>query len=105
MEKLKKMLVKRGKGGLLFPTSNGNPKFDFLDMAKAVAKRAGIPECEVWLHKFRATFCTRALWVGVDLRTVQDWMGHKDIDSTMRYLKPQRGARVQQMVEAIWGSA
>ena len=78
MEKLKKMLVKRGKGGLLFPTSSGKPKCDFLDMAKAVAKRAGIPECEVWLHKFRATFCTRALWAGVDLRTVQDWMGHKD---------------------------
>ena len=35
MAKLKKMLVDRGKGGLLFPTKNGQPKFDFLDMAKA----------------------------------------------------------------------
>jgi integrase/recombinase XerD len=104
-EKLKKTLVGRGKGGLLFPTANGKPKYDFLDMAKRIAKRAGIPEEEVWLHKFRATFCTRALWAGVDLRTVQEWMGHKDIASTMRYLKPQRGAKVQQMVEAIWGSA
>jgi len=102
IEKLKKMLVERGNGGLLFPTSSGKPKFDFLDIAKAIARRAGLPEDEVWLHKFRATFCTRALRAGVDLRTVQDWMGHKDIASTMRYLKPQRGAKVQQMVEAIW---
>jgi integrase len=103
--KLKAMLVKRGSGSLLFPTANGKPKFDFLDMAKGIARRAGIPEPEVWLHKFRATFCTRALWAGVDLRTVQEWMGHTDIQSTMRYLKPQRGAKAQQMVEAIWTSS
>lgn len=104
-DRLKKMLVERGSGGLLFPTANGKPKFDFLDMAKAIARRAGIPESEVWLHKFRATFCTRALWSGIDLRTVQEWMGHEDLASTMRYLKPQRGAKMQQMVEANWVSA
>lgn len=105
MARLKKKLVGRGRGGLLFPTSSGLPKFDFLDMAKAIARRAGLPEDEVWLHKFRATFATRALWSGIDLRTVQDWMGHDDLASTMRYLKPQRGAKMQQMVEAIWASA
>ena len=105
MARLKKKLVGRGRGGLLFPTSSGLPKFDFLDMAKSIARRAGLPEDEVWLHKLRATFATRALWSGIDLRTVQDWMGHDDLASTMRYLKPQRGAKMQQMVEAIWGSA
>ena len=103
MAKLKKMLVERGKGGLLFPTKNGQPKLDFLDMAKVIARRAGIPESDVWLHKFRATFCTRALWGGVDLRTVQSWMGHTDLASTMRYLRPQRDAAVREKVEAIWG--
>jgi integrase len=100
--KLKKMLVDRGKGGLLFPTKNGQPKFDFLDMAKRIARRAEIPESEVWLHKFRATFATRALWAGIDIRTVQAWMGHTDLASTMRYLRPQRDAAVRQKVEAIW---
>ena len=107
-EKLKKMLARRGKGGLLFPTANGKPKYDFLDMAKRIAKRAGIAQDEVWLHKFRATFATRALWAvaaGVELRTVQAWMGHEDLASTLRYLKPQRGEKAQQMVEAIWVSA
>jgi integrase/recombinase XerD len=98
VEKLKKMLVKRGKGGLLFPTKSGQPKFDFLDMAKRIA---GIDESEVWLHKFRSTFATRSLWAGVDLRTVQDWMGHTDLASTLRYLKPNRSV-VREKVEAIW---
>jgi integrase/recombinase XerD len=102
MAKLKKMLVDRGRGGLLFPTKNGQPKFDFLDMAKAIARRAEIPGPEVWLHKFRSTFATRALWAGVDVRTVQAWMGHTDLASTMRYLRPQRDAAVRQKVEAIW---
>ena len=101
MSKLKQMLVKRGKGGLLFPTKSGLPKYNFLDIAKAVAKRAGIDESEVWLHKFRATFATRSLWAGVDLRTVQDWMGHTDLASTLRYLKPNHSI-VSEKVEAIW---
>jgi integrase len=98
MAKLKKMLVGRGKGAPLFPTKNGLPKFDFLDMAKAISRRAGIDESEVWLHKFRA----RALWAGVDLRAVQLWMGHTDLASTMRYLRPQRDAAMRSKVEAIW---
>ena len=101
MGKLKKMLVGRGKGGLLFPTSSGKPKYNFLDICKAVAKRAGIPEEEVCLHKFRATFCTRALWGGIDLRTVQSWMGHVDLASTMRYLKPNQRVDAQR-IAAIW---
>lgn len=105
MAKVKKMLVERGKGGLLFPTANNKPKLDFLDMAKAVARRAGLPEPEVYLHKFRATFATRALWANVDLRTVQAWMGHTDLASTMRYLRPQRDAAMRDKVEAIWVSA
>ena len=61
MEKLKRMLVERGKGGLLFPTREGLPQRHFLEMAKAIAQRAGLDKSEVWLHKFRATFCTRSL--------------------------------------------
>jgi integrase/recombinase XerD len=101
MGKLKKMLVARGKGGLLFPTSSGKPKYNFLDIAKAVAKRAGIPEDEIWLHKFRATFATRTLRAGIDLRTTQSWLGHSDIQSTMRYLRPD-AAVDKARVAAIW---
>jgi integrase/recombinase XerD len=37
------------------------------------------------LHMFRHTFATNALASGVDIRTVQDWLGHSSILMTQRY--------------------
>ena len=45
----------------------------------------------IWLHKFRATFCTRAIWATEDFALVQRWMGHEDVESTMRYVRAPRG--------------
>jgi hypothetical protein len=46
------------------------------------------PYCQhFFLHKFRHTFATEHLRHGVDIRTLQTWMGHRDIKSTMVYLK------------------
>jgi integrase len=84
--------------GLVFPTGGCKPKLDFLDCLKAVAKRAKLNQDKFWLHKFRATFATRCLWAGVDLRTVQQWLGHSDMESTMRYLKPSRSQQVHEKV-------
>jgi integrase/recombinase XerD len=88
--------------GLVFPTAGCNPKLDFLDCLKACAKRAKLDKENFWLHKFRATFATWSLWAGVDLRTVQQWLGHSDIESTMRYLKPSRSAEVHGKVNSIF---
>jgi len=78
-----------------------NPKLDFLDCLKTCAERAELNEEDFWLHKFRSTFATRCLWAGVDLRTVQQWLGHSDIESTMRYLKPSRSEKVREKVNEI----
>jgi site-specific recombinase XerD len=43
------------------------------------------------------------VWQDVDLRTVQQWMGHSDLESTLRYLKPNRGGAVREKVNAIFG--
>jgi integrase/recombinase XerD len=56
----------------------------------------------VRLHKFRATFATRCLWVGVDRRTVQLCLGHSDMESNMRYLKPSRSQQVRDRVNEIF---
>jgi site-specific recombinase XerD len=88
---------------LAFPTSGCNVKMNFLDDLKAVAERADLEPDTCWLHKFRATFATRCLWAGVDLRTVQDWLGHRDMESTMRYLKPSRSEGTNAKVNAIFG--
>ena len=91
------------KCSLLFPTSGCRAKLDFLDCCKAIAKRAGLNSDDFWLHKFRSTFATWNLWQGVDLRTCQHWMGHKDIESTMRYLKPQRGHEARAKINRTFG--
>ncbi len=87
---------------LLFPTAGCKPKLDFLDCLKAAAKRAKLDPDRFWLHKFRATFATRCLWAGVDLRTVQQWLGHSDMESTMRYLKPARNQAVRNKINEIF---
>jgi integrase/recombinase XerD len=87
---------------LLFPTSGCKPKLNFLDDCKAIAGRAKLNKDDFWLHKFRATFATWALWAGVDLRTVQQWMGHTDMESTMRYLKPNRSQAVHEKVNLMF---
>lgn len=90
------------KCNLVFPTSGCQPKLDFLDCLKAVAERADLDKENFWLHKFRATFATWHLWAGVDLRTVQLWRGHTDMESTMRYLKPSRSQQVHEKVNAAF---
>jgi integrase/recombinase XerD len=100
---LKKHRAKANGCPLIFPTAGCRPKLDFLDCLKKVAKRAKLRESDFWLHKFRATFATRCLWAGVDLRTVQSWLGHSDIESTMRYLKPSRSQQTRDKVNEIFG--
>jgi integrase/recombinase XerD len=90
---------------LIFPTAGCRPKLDFLDCLKVVAKRAGLEPENFWLHKFRATFATWSLWAGVDLRTVQQWLGHSDMESTMRYLKPSRSQQTREKVNEIFAVA
>jgi integrase len=90
------------KCNLVFPTSGCNPKLDFLDCLKACAERSGLDRENFWLHKFRSTFATWSPWAGVDLRTVQQWLGHSDMQSTMRYLKPSRSQQVREKVNEIF---
>ena len=69
---------------------------------KRNGKKAGLNRNNFWLHKFRTTFATNALRKGVDLRTLQSWLGHSDLESTMRYLQPAHGAGVRTQVNAMW---
>jgi integrase/recombinase XerD len=84
---------------LLFPTAGCKPKLDFLDTLKRIARIAKLDPDHCWLHKFRSTFATWHLQAGVDLRTVQKWLGHTDMESTLRYLKAARSQHVREKVE------
>ena len=59
-----------------------------LDHCKCIAKRAGLDGTKWDLKTFRSTYATRMLRAGFDVRTVQHWMGHRSLETTMRYLAP-----------------
>jgi integrase/recombinase XerD len=96
--KLAEWRVKNPTTRLVFPTDEGKVEGHFLRICKAVAKRAGMDEKNFWLHKFRDTFATWALRRGVDIRTVQHWLGHADITMTQRYLAPEQGEHAQRQI-------
>ena len=50
------------------------------------AKLAGLPG--VNCHVFRKTFATRCLEAGINVRTVQRWLGHQSLAVTQKYLNP-----------------
>jgi integrase len=70
-------------------------------------------ECEKWyLHKFRATYCTKLLRPhrdnktgkmvpGLDIVTVQKLMGHGELTSTMRYVRPAEAEQTQQVISRM----
>ena len=99
---LKRLKTGDGNCNLVFATSGCKPKKDFLDCCKAIAKRAKLNPETFWLHKFRATFATWTLWKQVDLRTVQSYLGHSDIESTMRYLKPAGHDHVREKMNSVF---
>lgn len=105
----------------VFPSQSGKPDGAMLEKLKEVAFRAELncrhcvvthklkdgkavnvnrcadgPYCRRWfLHKFRHTYATRHLQDGIDIKTLQQWMGHRDIGSTMVYLKGVRNGDIQ----------
>ncbi len=104
VEMLRKWIAESDKScPLLFATSGCKPKMDFWDCVKAIARRAHLDEDKYWLHKFRSTFATHALEATKgNFPTVQLWLGHNDIESTMRYLKPSRSAEMHQRVNEMF---
>ena len=65
------------------------------------AERAELNKDEFYLHKFRATRATRLLQGGMDIKSVQQMLGHNDLESTMRYLGAQRTDVLQAQIEQI----
>ncbi len=99
---------------LVLPTKAGKPEGKLLRRLKRLAKANGLNceacagcksnlgECQEWtLHKLRRTYCTTLLQSGMDLRTVQQFMGHADLASTMRYLRPATSKESQARINAI----
>ncbi|MGD0120443.1 MAG: site-specific integrase [Candidatus Binatus sp.] len=72
----------------VFPSPTGNREQHMLDHCKAIAMRAELDPTKFDLKTFRSTYATGMLRRGFDVRTVQHWMGHKSLETTLRYLAP-----------------
>lgn len=108
---LRRLAARRKRMGdssrLIFPSVKGKPDQAFWRPCKGVAYRAGLncgqcetaagrcaegPYCSRWhIHGFRDTFATWHLRSGVDVRTVQAWLGHKSLLTTSKYLAVATG--------------
>jgi len=70
---------------------------------KAALKRAGVRELR--FHDLRHTFGTRMAAAGVPMRTLQEWMGHRDFKTTLIYSDYQPGANEAQLVNTAFASS
>jgi integrase/recombinase XerD len=89
---------------LVFPTKPGLPNGKHRVALTRLAKRAGMDDSRFWLHKFRATAATNWLRGGIDLRTVQMLLGHRSLESTLRYLKPMAGSDLHKKMNVLYAT-
>jgi integrase len=94
IEIMARLRAKRdGSSPFVFPGRGGAPKGNnrnsWVACLNRIEKATGVRINKGFhlngLHCFRHTFASNALASGVDVRTVQAWLGHTTINMTMRY--------------------
>lgn len=64
-------------------------------------ERAGIPQGKRHFHVLRHSIATHLLDAGQDIRFVQDWLGHQNIQNTVIYAQITNPARDKQALKAF----
>jgi integrase len=81
----------RGTAPVVFTTAQGNP-WTVTSLSSAFKRAGRKAELQNFgPHVLRHTFASRLVMAGVDLRTVQELMGHKSIAMTVRYAHLSQG--------------
>ncbi len=115
----------------IFVNEEGRPDSHFLRRPKRIAHRAGLncghcqteitkgryerkqkttvtcktdPVCEHWyLHRLRKTCATRWHENGIPVRTIQAWLGHKKLETTMGYLGVTDADKLRGQIDKAFG--
>lgn len=79
----------------LFQSNQGTPihRRTLAYAMKCYGTKAGIPEDRCHMHVLRHSIGTHLLDAGADLRFVQDWLGHNNIQNTVIYAQISNKAR------------
>lgn len=85
METLEAVVDKAGSG-YLFPGKDNAPIKSVKKAFLGALRRSGIPRLR--FHDLRHSFGSKLSMAGVDIATIQELVGHKDISATKRYLHP-----------------
>lgn len=116
----------------IFVNEEGRPDNHFLRKLKRIALRAGLncgqcrtnitvgrfdkkkvvevscknqPVCQhIYLHRLRKTCATRWHEAGVPIRTIQVWLGHKNLETTMIYLGVTDSGKLRGNINAAFDS-
>lgn len=92
---VKAWLRERPDSPWLFPSQRRLPVSRFmLDvLMKQYGEEAGIPRDKRHFHVLKHSIATHMLDAGTDIRSVQDWIGHKNIQNTVVYAQISNRAR------------
>jgi len=90
------------EGEYVFCNARGEPYGDVKKGFASALRKAGIKDFR--FHDLRHTFGSHLVMQGVDLRTVQQLMGHKEIKMTMRYahLSPEHVEEAVARLDSLW---
>lgn len=80
---LEEVRIKHSTHGPVFLSRAGTPYRSFRTAFEHAVAKANITDFH--FHDLRHTFASRLVMAGVDLPTIKELMGHKDIKMTLRY--------------------
>jgi len=80
-------MLDKAMSEFVFLSKNGNPlrREDFWKIVQKRGKAAGISSARLHPHVLRHSFATHLLRRGMDLRTLQELLGHASIGTTEKY--------------------
>ncbi len=101
-EPVPRIVLRGNRKGQNLPVGSPLDKAAILRRLRHALKSAQVAQPMLTFHELRHTFGTQMAAHGVPMRTLQEWMGHRDIKTTERYVHYAPKTRDAQIVAAAF---